>query len=64
MSNIDCFKDKLEKLLREYDATIGVFIDGDTHGSTYSLCVCMDRENHELIQDCFLDASDLKVNTI
>jgi hypothetical protein len=55
------FKTELAALLKKYDATLGVDVDGDTHGLMYDFTVEINRKDYMLRAgySC-LEASDLE----
>lgn len=60
VSNVCEFKAELTALLRKYNATIGVDIEGDTHGLLYNFTVELDGKDHLLCEGYrYIDASDL-----
>lgn len=58
------FKAELAVLLAKYDATIGVDVDGDTHGLMYDFTVEIGHKDHVICPgNRYIDASDLRVKT-
>jgi hypothetical protein len=62
--NIDVgsFKKELSELLKKYDATIGVDIDGDTHNLRYNFILADRYDREQILVDGyrFIDWKDLK----
>lgn len=60
--NAQQFKHELHALLKRHGATLGVNIEGDTHGLTYDFVVMDHSENEIVIAEGmpFVDLSDLK----
>lgn len=55
------FKDALRDLLKEYNATIGVDLEGDTHGLETDVVVIIDNKTTVLRSGySYVDASDLR----
>jgi len=61
--DIDNFKKELRQLLIKYGVTIGVDIDGDTHGINTNFIVANSNRNETYILNyysSYLDSYDLK----
>lgn len=62
--NIKEFKEDLRAVLEKHNVTLGVNIDGDTHGIQIEGFVAYDNKTHEehVLEEYspWLDASDLK----
>ena len=63
MEKLKDFKSELAALLAKYDATLGVNVDGDTHGLSYEFVVDFGREDrhkeYKLNDGGYIDAYDL-----
>lgn len=63
MEKLKDFKRELAVLLAKYDATLGVNVEGDTHGLSYEFVVDFGREDrhkeYRLNRDNYVDAYDL-----
>lgn len=54
------FKAELAALLRKHNATIGVDIEGDTHGLLYDFTVEINNKDYVLCEgNRYIDVSDL-----
>ena len=62
-TKIDAFKAELKELLKKYNATISINVDGDTHGLSYETSVdfgSADKwKDYKLSDNGGVDASDL-----
>lgn len=57
---LEDFKRELKALLEKYDATLWCDINGDTHGTSMTMTVEVDKKDYPLCNGVSVDKSDLK----